>query len=73
MASSRLVTIVGPGGVGKTTVAVAVAHDLADAFAGSVLFASIKDEENSFSLQKGQSGPGVALTGGGLWALKGRY
>lgn len=35
---SRFVTIVGPGGVGKTTVAVAVAHHLAEAFAGSVLF-----------------------------------
>ena len=39
--ASRLVTIVGPGGVGKTTVAVAVAHQLADAFAGSVLFADL--------------------------------
>ena len=39
--ASRLVTIVGPGGVGKTTVAVAVAHHLADAFAGSVLFVDL--------------------------------
>jgi DNA-binding winged helix-turn-helix (wHTH) protein len=35
---SRLVTIVGAGGVGKTTVAIAVAHQLEDAFGGSVLF-----------------------------------
>jgi predicted ATPase len=35
---SRLVTVVGPGGVGKTTVALAVAHQLAETFAGAVLF-----------------------------------
>jgi predicted ATPase len=39
--ASRFVTIVGAGGVGKTTVAVAVAHHLADAFAGSVLFVDL--------------------------------
>jgi predicted ATPase/DNA-binding winged helix-turn-helix (wHTH) protein len=38
LTASRFVTIVGPGGVGKTTVAIAVAHHLTDAFAGSVLF-----------------------------------
>ncbi len=38
LAASRFVTIVGPGGVGKTTVAVAVAHDLLQAFDGAVLF-----------------------------------
>jgi len=38
LTASRFVTIVGAGGVGKTTVAIAVAHHLADAFAGSVLF-----------------------------------
>jgi predicted ATPase len=37
LTASRFVTIVGPGGVGKTTVAVAVAHHLVEAFAGSVL------------------------------------
>jgi len=35
---SRLVTIVGAGGVGKTTVAIAAAHQLEDAFGGSVFF-----------------------------------
>lgn len=39
--ASRLVTIVGAGGVGKTTVAVAVAHHLEAAFAGSVLFVDL--------------------------------
>ena len=37
----RFVTIVGAGGVGKTTVAVAVAHDLIEAFGGFVLFVDL--------------------------------
>jgi hypothetical protein len=41
LTASRFVTIVGAGGVGKTTVAVAVAHHLAEAFAGSVLFVDL--------------------------------
>ena len=36
--AKRFVTVVGPGGVGKTTVAVAVAQDLREAFSGDVLF-----------------------------------
>jgi hypothetical protein len=39
--AARFVTIVGAGGVGKTTVAVAVAHDLIEAFAGAVLFVDL--------------------------------
>jgi predicted ATPase len=38
IADSRFVTIVGAGGVGKTTVAVAVSHDLIETFAGAVTF-----------------------------------
>jgi len=38
LAASRFVTIVGSGGVGKTTLAVAVAHDLLAGFEGAVLF-----------------------------------
>jgi predicted ATPase len=38
LADSRFVTIVGAGGVGKTTVAVAVAHDLIETFEGAVTF-----------------------------------
>lgn len=41
LTASRFVTVVGPGGVGKTTVAVAVAHHLMSAFAGSVLFVDL--------------------------------
>ena len=39
--AERFVTIVGSGGVGKTTVAIAVAHDLIDAFGGAVLFVDL--------------------------------
>ncbi|MGK9168969.1 helix-turn-helix transcriptional regulator [Inquilinus limosus] len=38
LAAARFVTIVGPGGVGKTTVAIAVAHDQLGAFGGAALF-----------------------------------
>jgi predicted ATPase/DNA-binding winged helix-turn-helix (wHTH) protein len=36
--SERFVTIVGPGGVGKTTVAVSAGHELLEEFAGAVRF-----------------------------------
>jgi predicted ATPase/DNA-binding winged helix-turn-helix (wHTH) protein len=39
--TTRFVTIVGAGGVGKTTVAIAVANDLMEAFAGAVLFVDL--------------------------------
>jgi len=38
LAGQKFVTIIGPGGVGKTTVAVAVAHEMGAAFDGQVLF-----------------------------------
>ena len=37
----RMVTLVGPGGVGKTTVALAAAHELCKAFAGGVHFVDL--------------------------------
>jgi predicted ATPase/DNA-binding winged helix-turn-helix (wHTH) protein len=39
--ASRFVTIVGAGGVGKTTVAIAVGHHLIEAFASAVLFVDL--------------------------------
>jgi predicted ATPase/DNA-binding winged helix-turn-helix (wHTH) protein len=39
--ASRFVTIVGAGGVGKTTVAIAVGHHLLEAFSGAVLFVDL--------------------------------
>ena len=41
LTSSRFVTIVGSGGVGKTTVAVAVGHHLIESFAGAALFVDL--------------------------------
>jgi predicted ATPase/DNA-binding winged helix-turn-helix (wHTH) protein len=38
LSTARLVTILGAGGVGKTTVAIAIGHQLIDAYAGAVLF-----------------------------------
>jgi predicted ATPase/DNA-binding winged helix-turn-helix (wHTH) protein len=39
--TERLVTIVGAGGVGKTTIAIAVAHLLSASFGGAVLFVDL--------------------------------
>ncbi len=41
LTASRFVTVVGPGGVGKTTVAIAVGHQLVEAFHGAVLFVDL--------------------------------
>jgi len=41
LAATRFVTIVGAGGIGKTTAAVAVGHDLIEAFAGAVHFVDL--------------------------------
>ncbi len=38
LAEHRFVTIVGPGGIGKTTLAISVGHSLVKAFAGAVNF-----------------------------------
>jgi len=39
--SSRFVTIVGAGGIGKTTLAIAVGHQLMESFEGTVLFVDL--------------------------------
>ncbi|MGA2288224.1 MAG: winged helix-turn-helix domain-containing protein [Bradyrhizobium sp.] len=41
LAAQRFVTIVGPGGIGKTTVAVAVAHEMRSIFDSSVRFVDL--------------------------------
>jgi predicted ATPase/DNA-binding winged helix-turn-helix (wHTH) protein len=41
--ADRFVTIVGPGGMGKTTVAISVAHAMLEEFAGAVCFVDIGD------------------------------
>ncbi|MDQ0393407.1 ATP-binding protein [Labrys monachus] len=41
LASRRFVSVVGPGGMGKTTVAVSVAHALLDAFGNAVYFVDL--------------------------------
>jgi DNA-binding winged helix-turn-helix (wHTH) protein len=38
LTASRVVSIVGAGGIGKTTVAIAVGHHLSEAFSGAALF-----------------------------------
>src|SRR6202000_17861 len=37
----RFVSIVGPGGIGKTTVAISVAHSLLNGFRGAVFFVDL--------------------------------
>ena len=41
LVAERFVTIVGPGGMGKTSVAVSVAHAMLEAFSGAVCFVDI--------------------------------
>lgn len=41
LTATRFVTIIGAGGVGKTTVAIAVGHHLIEAFTGAVLFVDL--------------------------------
>jgi len=41
LGNSRCITIVGPGGVGKTTIAVAVAHRVKDAYKGGICFVDL--------------------------------
>ncbi|HEY5757703.1 MAG TPA: NB-ARC domain-containing protein, partial [Steroidobacter sp.] len=45
--AERCVTLVGPGGVGKTTLAVAVSHDLESAFADQIYFIDLSALRNA--------------------------
>ncbi|MGA2997500.1 ATP-binding protein [Bradyrhizobium sp.] len=46
LAEQKFVTIVGPGGIGKTTVAVAVAHEMRSVFDGEVRFVDLSPLDN---------------------------
>ena len=41
LAEQKFVTIVGPGGIGKTTIAVAVAHEMSGIFNGQIHFVDL--------------------------------
>ena len=41
LAEQKFVTIVGPGGIGKTTIAVTVAHEMSAIFQGQVHFVDL--------------------------------
>src|SRR5262249_10828262 len=41
LTTAHFVTIVGPGGIGKTTTAIAAGHHLVETFAGAVLFVDL--------------------------------
>ena len=45
IAAARFVTVVGPGGIGKTTVALALAHRLTGRFGGDVAFVDLAVEQ----------------------------
>jgi predicted ATPase/DNA-binding winged helix-turn-helix (wHTH) protein len=58
--AQRFVTIVGPGGIGKTTVAVSIGHALLAEFAGQVHFLSLGEIGNAALV------PGIAASALGL-------
>jgi predicted ATPase/transcriptional regulator with XRE-family HTH domain len=61
----RLVSLVGPGGMGKTHLAIQVAHDLAERFAGGAFFAPLASISSSLQVPGAIAAAlGVPLPGG---------
>ena len=56
----RFVSIVGPGGVGKTTVAISVAHTLVDGFHDAVFFIDLAALTDALRRRAARSGPTYA-------------
>ena len=50
IAAGRFVSVVGPGGIGKTTVALALAHRLSGEFAGDVAFVDLATEQRDVNV-----------------------
>lgn len=48
--SSRVITLLGPGGIGKTSLAIACAHQLSDSFSDGVIFHKIDSKIDSYQL-----------------------
>ena len=75
LADSRLVTLVGTGGVGKTRLALQVAAELVDQFDGGVWWVELASlSDPSSHARRGAGGDGCAgatgsATGRDLWAI----
>ena len=61
LAAEKFVTIVGPGGIGKTTVAVAVAHEMRSIFNGRVCFVDLSPLDTSLVAPAVASSFGLAV------------
>jgi predicted ATPase/DNA-binding winged helix-turn-helix (wHTH) protein len=61
LAAEKFVTIVGPGGIGKTTVAVAVAHEMRSMFNGRVRFVDLSPLDTSLVAPAVASSFGLAI------------
>lgn len=67
LTTSRFVTIAGPGGIGKTTLAVALGHHLSEAFGGAICFidfSTITDPDRIPELIASALGIAIPVYGG---------
>jgi predicted ATPase/DNA-binding winged helix-turn-helix (wHTH) protein len=64
IATGRFVTVVGPGGIGKTTVALALAHRVADPFGSDVAFVDLTVEQGDANVANAVAGA-LQMTGVG--------